>query len=119
MQDVAPDAASQVVARTWEVDAHEGPVAVTTGRVPGGLAGEKYHGAIPLGGGDEIVPFLWRPLWIAQDVRIGYAIARTGPWAAGAQVTQEPNYVMWAPGLPARTGPGRTVTPCSSFRWSG
>ncbi len=34
----------------------------------------------------------------AQDrpVRIGYAIARTGPWAAGAQVTQEPNYLMWA-----------------------
>jgi len=34
----------------------------------------------------------------AQDapVRIGYAIARTGPWSAGAQTTQEPNYVMWA-----------------------
>jgi branched-chain amino acid transport system substrate-binding protein len=29
-------------------------------------------------------------------VRIGYAIARTGPWAAGAQVTQEPNYLLWA-----------------------
>ena len=29
-------------------------------------------------------------------VRIGYAIARTGPWAAGAQVSQEPNYLMWA-----------------------
>jgi branched-chain amino acid transport system substrate-binding protein len=35
---------------------------------------------------------------LAQDapVRIGYAIARTGPWAAGAQVTQEPNYLLWA-----------------------
>jgi branched-chain amino acid transport system substrate-binding protein len=35
---------------------------------------------------------------LAQDapVRIGYAIARTGPWAAGAQITQEPNYIMWA-----------------------
>ncbi|HLT25405.1 MAG TPA: amino acid ABC transporter substrate-binding protein [Zeimonas sp.] len=34
----------------------------------------------------------------AQDrpVRVGYAIARTGPWAAGAQVTQEPNYLLWA-----------------------
>lgn len=34
----------------------------------------------------------------AQDkpVRIGYAIARTGPWAGGAQVSQEPNYLMWA-----------------------
>ena len=29
-------------------------------------------------------------------VRIGYAIARTGPWAAGAQVSQEPNYILWA-----------------------
>ncbi|MCD6679855.1 MAG: amino acid ABC transporter substrate-binding protein [Burkholderiaceae bacterium] len=29
-------------------------------------------------------------------VRIGYAIARTGPWAGGAQVSQEPNYLMWA-----------------------
>jgi len=34
---------------------------------------------------------------LAQEpVRIGYAIARTGPWAAGAQVSQEPNYVLWA-----------------------
>ena len=42
----------------------------------------------------------------AQDapVRIGYAIARTGPWAAGAQVTQEPNYIMWAEQLNAAGG---------------
>jgi len=32
----------------------------------------------------------------AQPVRIGYAISRTGPWAAGAQVSQEPNYILWA-----------------------
>lgn len=31
-----------------------------------------------------------------QPVRVGYAIARTGPWAAGAQVSQEPNYLLWA-----------------------
>jgi len=31
-----------------------------------------------------------------RPVRIGYAIARTGPWAAGAQESQEPNYLMWA-----------------------
>lgn len=31
-----------------------------------------------------------------RPVRIGYAIARTGPWAGGAQVSQEPNYLMWA-----------------------
>jgi branched-chain amino acid transport system substrate-binding protein len=37
------------------------------------------------------------PAW-AQDapIRIGYAISRTGPFAAGAQTTQEPNYLLWA-----------------------
>jgi branched-chain amino acid transport system substrate-binding protein len=42
----------------------------------------------------------------AQDapVRIGYAIARTGPWAAGAQLTQEPNYLMWADQVNAAGG---------------
>jgi branched-chain amino acid transport system substrate-binding protein len=42
----------------------------------------------------------------AQDapVRIGYAIARTGPWAAGAQVTQEPNYILWAEQVNAAGG---------------
>ena len=42
----------------------------------------------------------------AQDapVRIGYAIARTGPWAVGAQMTQEPNYIMWADQLNATGG---------------
>ena len=29
-------------------------------------------------------------------VRVGYAIARTGPWSGGAQVSQEPNFLMWA-----------------------
>jgi branched-chain amino acid transport system substrate-binding protein len=29
-------------------------------------------------------------------VRIGYTMARTGPWTGGAQVTQEPNYLLWA-----------------------
>ncbi len=29
-------------------------------------------------------------------VRVGYAIARTGPWTGGAQVSQEPNFVLWA-----------------------
>lgn len=43
---------------------------------------------------------------LAQDapVRIGYAIARTGPWSAGAQVTQEPNYVLWADQVNAAGG---------------
>jgi branched-chain amino acid transport system substrate-binding protein len=29
-------------------------------------------------------------------VRVGYAIARTGPWSVGAQTSQEPNYLLWA-----------------------
>ena len=43
---------------------------------------------------------------LAQEppVRIGYAIARTGPWAAGAQVTQEPNYLLWADQVNAAGG---------------
>jgi branched-chain amino acid transport system substrate-binding protein len=32
----------------------------------------------------------------AAPVRVGYAIARTGAWAGGAQVSQEPNYLLWA-----------------------
>jgi branched-chain amino acid transport system substrate-binding protein len=32
----------------------------------------------------------------AGPVRIGYAMARTGPWTPGAQVSQEPNYLLWA-----------------------
>jgi branched-chain amino acid transport system substrate-binding protein len=32
----------------------------------------------------------------AAPVRIGYTMARTGPWTGGAQVTQEPNYILWA-----------------------
>src|SRR5688500_2337917 len=43
---------------------------------------------------------------LAQDppVKIGYAIARTGPWAAGAPVTQEPNYLLWAEQVNAAGG---------------
>jgi len=44
------------------------------------------------------------PALAQEPVRIGYAIARTGPWAAGAQVTQEPNYIMWAEQVNAAGG---------------
>ena len=37
-------------------------------------------------------------------VRVGYAIARTGPWAAGAQESQEPNYILWAEQVNAAGG---------------
>ena len=29
-------------------------------------------------------------------MRIGYAMSRTGPWTTGAQVSQEPSYLLWA-----------------------
>jgi branched-chain amino acid transport system substrate-binding protein len=32
----------------------------------------------------------------AAPVRVGYAMSRTGPWTGGAQVSQEPNYILWA-----------------------
>jgi branched-chain amino acid transport system substrate-binding protein len=44
------------------------------------------------------------PALAQEPVRIGYAIARTGPWAIGAQVTQEPNYILWAEQVNARGG---------------
>ncbi|MBL8287588.1 MAG: ABC transporter substrate-binding protein, partial [Rubrivivax sp.] len=37
-------------------------------------------------------------------VRVGYAIARTGPSAGGAQVSQEPNYLLWAEQINAAGG---------------
>ena len=37
-------------------------------------------------------------------VRIGYAMARTGPWSTGAQVSQEPNYLLWAEQVNAAGG---------------
>ena len=40
----------------------------------------------------------------AGPVRIGYAIARTGPWTGGAQVSQEPNYLLWAEQVNAAGG---------------
>ncbi len=38
------------------------------------------------------------PALMAQNapVRIGYTMSRTGPWTGGAQVSQEPNYLLWA-----------------------
>lgn len=32
----------------------------------------------------------------ANPVRVGYAMARTGPWSVGAQTSQEPNFLLWA-----------------------
>lgn len=41
----------------------------------------------------------------AEDpIRIGYTMSRTGPYAGGAQVSQEPNYVLWAEQVNAAGG---------------
>lgn len=32
----------------------------------------------------------------AGPVRVGYTMSRTGPWTGGAQVSQEPNFLLWA-----------------------
>jgi branched-chain amino acid transport system substrate-binding protein len=40
----------------------------------------------------------------APPIKIGYAISRTGPFAPGAQVTQEPNYLLWAEQVNAAGG---------------
>jgi branched-chain amino acid transport system substrate-binding protein len=44
------------------------------------------------------------PTAAAPPIRIGYAISRTGPFAPGAQVTQEPNYLLWADQVNAAGG---------------
>ena len=46
------------------------------------------------------------PSLLAQSapVRIGYAISRTGPWTPGAQVSQEPNYILWSEQVNAAGG---------------
>ena len=40
----------------------------------------------------------------AATLLIGYAVARTGPWAGGAQISQEPNFIMWAEQVNAAGG---------------
>ena len=39
-----------------------------------------------------------------KPVRIGYTMSRTGPYAGGAQVSQEPNYLLWAEQVNAAGG---------------
>jgi len=44
-------------------------------------------------GSIAVAPRVWAQ---AEPVRIGYTMSRTGPWTGGAQVSQEPNYILWA-----------------------
>ncbi len=50
-------------------------------------------GAVAVVGAATFAPKLFA---LEKPVRIGYAIARTGPWTGGAQISQEPNYLLWA-----------------------
>jgi branched-chain amino acid transport system substrate-binding protein len=51
------------------------------------------QGAAAAAGAMAVAPNL---LAQAGPVRIGYTMSRTGPWTGGAQVSQEPNYLLWA-----------------------
>ncbi|MFI5447836.1 amino acid ABC transporter substrate-binding protein [Polaromonas sp. UC242_47] len=58
-------------------------------------------GAAAALGAAAFAPQLWAQ---AKPVRIGYAMSRTGPWTGGAQVSQEPNYLLWAEQVNAAGG---------------
>ncbi|MGV3570520.1 MAG: amino acid ABC transporter substrate-binding protein [Ramlibacter sp.] len=61
-------------------------------RIPGGNRRQFIQGAAAVGA-MSVAPGLMAQ---AAPVRVGYAISRTGPWTGGAQVSQEPNYLLWA-----------------------
>jgi branched-chain amino acid transport system substrate-binding protein len=61
---------------------------------PSGLTRRRATQALAAGAAALSAPML--SLAQSQPVRIGYAIARTGPSTGGAQVSQEPNYILWA-----------------------
>lgn len=67
---------------------------VTAGSPPVSHGRRRLTQAMAFAGGSLALPALAQKS--DGPLRIGYAIARTGPWAAGAQVSQEPNYLMWA-----------------------
>lgn len=50
-------------------------------------------GAAAAAGAAAFAPHLFAA---EPPVRIGYTMSRTGPWTGGAQVSQEPNYLLWA-----------------------
>jgi branched-chain amino acid transport system substrate-binding protein len=69
-------------------------------RLAGGNRRQFLQGAAAVGA-VAIAPAL-----MAQNapVRVGYAMSRTGPWTGGAQVSQEPNYLLWAEQVNAAGG---------------
>jgi branched-chain amino acid transport system substrate-binding protein len=65
---------------------------VTTVGIVAGLAAALLLGSAPIARAED------------PAIKIGYAISRTGPFAPGAQVTQEPNYLLWAERVNAAGG---------------
>ncbi|HZY17652.1 MAG TPA: amino acid ABC transporter substrate-binding protein [Ramlibacter sp.] len=63
------------------------------GRHPGSNRRQFIQGAAVAVGAAAAAPDL---LAQSAPVRVGYAMSRTGPWTGGAQVSQEPNYLLWA-----------------------
>ncbi len=66
-----------------------------------GVTRRRATQALALGAASIAMPAIAQA---PAPVRIGYAIARTGPWTPGAQVSQEPNYLLWAEQLNAAGG---------------
>jgi branched-chain amino acid transport system substrate-binding protein len=62
------------------------------GMPAGAISRRSAVGSLAAGAASLALPALAQ----TGPVRIGYAIARTGPSAGGAQVSQEPNYLLWA-----------------------
>lgn len=65
------------------------------------LRRQLLKGAAAAAGAAAFAPSLFAQV---KPVRIGYAISRTGPWTGGAQVSQEPNYLLWAEQVNAAGG---------------
>ena len=66
-----------------------------------GITRRSATQALALGAASIALPALAQG---PAPVRIGYAISRTGPWTPGAQVSQEPNYLLWAEQVNAAGG---------------
>jgi branched-chain amino acid transport system substrate-binding protein len=69
---------------------------ITRRTTPAAAVGERRTFVKGLAAGAAAVGFPALARAQGQPVRIGYAMARTGPWSTGAQVSQEPNYLLWA-----------------------
>ncbi|MFO1295772.1 MAG: amino acid ABC transporter substrate-binding protein [Rubrivivax sp.] len=67
-----------------------------------GVRRRRVVQAIAAGAATAALPGLGRAQ--GAPVRVGYTMSRTGPWSVGAQVSQEPNYLLWAEQVNAAGG---------------